>query len=44
MLSSIPVNIRDNEKYERIIVPIVFILLGLRYHKENGTIETFLIV
>ncbi|VPX83307.1 Cad superfamily protein [Streptococcus pneumoniae] len=32
------------EKYERIIVPLVFILLGLYIMYENGTIETFLIV
>ena len=37
-------NIRTIEKYERIIVPLVFILLGLYIMYENGTIETFLTV
>lgn len=44
MLSSIPLIFATIEKYERIIVPIVFILLGLYIMYENGTIETFLIV
>ncbi len=44
MLSSIPLIFETIEKYERIIVPIVFILLGLYIMYENGTIETFLIV
>ena len=42
MLSSIPLIFETIEKYERIIVPIVFILLGLYIMYENGTIETFL--
>ncbi|VLG79703.1 Cad superfamily protein [Streptococcus pneumoniae] len=44
VLSSIPLIFETNEKYERIIVPLVFILLGLYIMYENGTIETFLIV
>ena len=44
VLSSIPLIFETIEKYERIIVPIVFILLGLYIMYENGTIETFLIV
>lgn len=44
MLSSIPLIFETIEKYERIIVPLVFILLGLYIMYENGTIETFLIV
>ncbi|ETI93698.1 MAG: Cadmium resistance family protein, partial [Streptococcus sp. DORA_10] len=32
------------EKYERIVVPLVFITLGLYIMYENGTIEIFLIV
>ena len=39
MLSSIPLIFETIEKYERIIVPIVFILLGLYIMYENGTIE-----
>lgn len=42
--SSIPLIFETIEKYERIIVPLVFILLGLYIMYENGTIETFLIV
>ncbi|MDG9596972.1 CadD family cadmium resistance transporter [Streptococcus pneumoniae] len=44
VLSSIPLIFGTIEKYERIIVPLVFILLGLYIMYENGTIETFLIV
>lgn len=44
VLSSIPLIFETVEKYERIIVPLVFILLGLYIMYENGTIETFLIV
>lgn len=44
VLSSIPFIFETIEKYERIIVPLVFILLGLYIMYENGTIETFLIV
>ncbi|COA56865.1 Cad superfamily protein [Streptococcus pneumoniae] len=44
VLSSIPLIFETIEKYERIIVPLVFILLGLYIMYENGTIETFLIV
>ncbi|MDS5306859.1 CadD family cadmium resistance transporter [Streptococcus pneumoniae] len=44
VLSSIPLILETIEKYERIIVPLVFILLGLYIMYENGTIETFLIV
>ena len=44
VLSSIPLIFKKNKKYERIIVPLVFILLGLYIMYENGTIETFLIV
>ena len=44
VLSSIPLIFETIEKYERIIVPVVFILLGLYIMYENGTIETFLIV
>ncbi|MDG8402599.1 CadD family cadmium resistance transporter [Streptococcus pneumoniae] len=44
VLSSIPLIFETIEKYERIIVPLVFILLGLYIVYENGTIETFLIV
>ncbi|HEW2347630.1 TPA: CadD family cadmium resistance transporter [Streptococcus pneumoniae] len=44
VLSSIPLIFETTEKYERIIVPLVFILLGLYIMYENGTIETFLIV
>ena len=43
VLSSIPLISETIEKYERIIVPLVFILLGLYIMYENGTIETFLI-
>ncbi|WP_049495031.1 CadD family cadmium resistance transporter [Streptococcus mitis] len=43
VLSSIPLISETIEKYERIIVPVVFILLGLYIMYENGTIETFLI-
>ena len=43
VLSSIPLIFETIEKYERIIVPLVFILLGLYIMYENGTIETFLI-
>lgn len=44
VLSSISLIFETIEKYERIIVPLVFILLGLYIMYENGTIETFLIV
>lgn len=44
VLSSIPLIFETIEKYERIIVPLVFILLGLYIMYENVTIETFLIV
>lgn len=44
VLSSIPLIFETIEKYERISVPLVFILLGLYIMYENGTIETFLIV
>lgn len=44
VLSSIPLIFEAIEKYERIIVPLVFILLGLYIMYENGTIETFLTV
>ncbi|HEV0882801.1 TPA: CadD family cadmium resistance transporter [Streptococcus pneumoniae] len=44
VLSSIPLIFETIEKYERIIVSLVFILLGLYIMYENGTIETFLIV
>lgn len=44
VLSSIPLIFETIEKYERIIVPLVFILLGLYIMYENCTIETFLIV
>ncbi|HGQ3125770.1 TPA: CadD family cadmium resistance transporter [Streptococcus pneumoniae] len=44
VLSSIPLIFETIEKYERIIVPLVFILLGLYIMYENGTRETFLIV
>lgn len=44
VLSSILLIFETIEKYERIIVPLVFILLGLYIMYENGTIETFLIV
>ncbi|MDG8918010.1 CadD family cadmium resistance transporter [Streptococcus pneumoniae] len=44
VLSSIPLIFETIEKYEQIIVPLVFILLGLYIMYENGTIETFLIV
>lgn len=44
VLSSIPLLFETIEKYERIIVPLVFILLGLYIMYENGTIEIFLIV
>lgn len=44
VLSSIPLIFETIEKYERIIVPLVFILLGLYIMYENGTIDTFLIV
>lgn len=42
VLSSIPLISETIEKYERIIVPLVFIPLGLYIMYENGTIETFL--
>lgn len=41
-LSSIPLISETIEKYERIIVPLVFIPLGLYIMYENGTIDTFL--
>ena len=42
VLSSIPLIFETIEKYERIIVPLVFIPLGLYIMYESGTIETFL--
>lgn len=42
VLSSIPLISETIEKYERIIVPLVFIPLGLYIIYESGTIETFL--
>lgn len=43
VLSSIPLISETIEKYQRIIVPLVFIPLGLYIMYESGTIETFLI-
>lgn len=42
VLSSIPLISEIIEKYQRIIVPLVFIPLGLYIMYESGTIETFL--
>ena len=42
VLSSIPLIFETIEKYTRIIVPLVFIPLGLYIMYESGTIETFL--
>lgn len=42
VLSSIPLISETIEKYKRIIVPLVFIPLGLYIIYESGTIETFL--
>lgn len=42
VLSSIPFISETIEKYERIIVPLVFIPLGLYIMYESGTIEAFL--
>ena len=42
VLSSIPLISETIGKYKRIIVPLVFILLGLYIMYESGTIETFL--
>ena len=42
VLSSIPLISETIEKYQRIIVPLVFIPLGLYIMYESGTIETFL--
>ena len=42
MLSSIPLISETIEKYTRIIVPLVFIPLGLYIMYESGTIETFI--
>lgn len=42
VLSSIPLISETIEKYQRIIVPLVFIPLGLYIIYESGTIETFL--
>lgn len=42
ILSSIPLISETIEKYERIIIPLVFIPLGLYIMYESGTIETFL--
>lgn len=39
VLSSIPFISETIEKYERIVVPLVFITLGLYIMYENGTIE-----
>lgn len=41
VLSSIPLISETIEKYTRIIVPLVFIPLGLYIMYESGTIETF---
>lgn len=42
VLSSIPLISETIEKYQQIIVPLVFIPLGLYIMYESGTIETFL--
>ena len=42
VLSSIPLISETIEKYQRIIVPLVFIPLGLYIMYESGAIETFL--
>lgn len=42
VLSAIPLISETIEKYTRIIVPLVFIPLGLYIMYESGTIETFL--
>ena len=42
VLSSIPLISETIEKYTRIIVPLVFIPLGLYIMYESGTIETFI--
>lgn len=42
ILSSIPLISETIEKYEQIIIPLVFIPLGLYIMYESGTIETFL--
>ena len=42
VLSSIPLISETIGKYKRIIVPLVFILLGLYIMYESGTIEAFL--
>ena len=42
LLSSIPLISETIEKYERIIVPLVFMPLGRYIMYESGTIETFL--
>lgn len=42
VLSSIPLISETIEKYKQIIVPLVFIPLGLYIMYESGTIETFL--
>lgn len=42
VLSSIPLISETIEKYQRIIVPLVFIPLGLYIMYESDTIETFL--
>ena len=42
VLSSIPLISETIENYQRIIVPLVFIPLGLYIMYESGTIETFL--
>lgn len=42
VLSSIPLISETIEKYKRIIVPLVFIPLGLYIMYESGTIEAFL--
>lgn len=42
VLSSIPLISETIEKYTQIIVPLVFIPLGLYIMYESGTIETFL--
>lgn len=39
VLSSMPLISETIEKYERIVVPLVFITLGLYIMYENGTIE-----
>ena len=42
VLSSIPLISETIEKYQRLIVPLVFVPLGIYIMYESGTIETFL--